>query len=164
MFVVKQGTSVTIQVPTYPDGRYIYCEFATEEYDIEFRLDFVYEHNQLIELLAIKISEETDDDDDGDDDELDGKILNQPSEDPEMAASLANADQVSRSIKQKKAEKFARLANTASIIPTYRRNSHEEIFVGRHKYPGRGYYLLKFDNTYSVLRSKTLLFRICYFI
>ena len=48
------------------------------------------------------------------------------------------------------------------IIPIYRRDCHEEVYCGSHMYPGRGVYLLKFDNSYSLWRSKTLYYRVYY--
>lgn len=51
---------------------------------------------------------------------------------------------------------------TTSIIPIYRRDSHQEVYVGSHTYPGEGVYLLKFDNSYSMWRSKTLYYRVYY--
>ncbi|VDP52694.1 unnamed protein product [Soboliphyme baturini] len=48
------------------------------------------------------------------------------------------------------------------IIPVYRRDCHEEVYAGSHVYPGRGVYLLKFDNSYSLWRSKTLYYRVYY--
>lgn len=48
------------------------------------------------------------------------------------------------------------------IIPIYRRDCHQEVYAGSHKYPGRGIYLLKFDNSYSLFRSKTLYYRVYY--
>ena len=48
------------------------------------------------------------------------------------------------------------------IIPIYRRDSHEEVYAGSHAYPGKGVYLLKFDNSYSLWRSKTLYYRVYY--
>lgn len=48
------------------------------------------------------------------------------------------------------------------ILPVYRRNSHREVQAGSHEYPGEGIYLLKFDNSYSLLRNKTLFFHIYY--
>lgn len=52
--------------------------------------------------------------------------------------------------------------NTDEVLPTVRRNSHEQVIVGSHLYPGTGTYLLKFDNSYSLLRSKTLYYRVYY--
>jgi acyl-CoA-binding protein len=157
VYEVKESALIVIQVPTYPDGRYIYWEFATDNYDIGFGVDFVYDEH-LIEPLALNIYQDNDDDD------LEDLIDNwhEPKDlmaDPELCQSEVVSDR-----DRLLAEKRRRLANTVPIVPTYRRDSHEEVFVGRHKYPGRGYYLLKFDNTYSVLRSKTLYFRICYFM
>lgn len=51
---------------------------------------------------------------------------------------------------------------TDEIIPVYRRDCHEEVYCGSHTYPGRGVYLLKFDNSYSLWRSKTLYYRVYY--
>ena len=51
---------------------------------------------------------------------------------------------------------------TDEIIPVYRRDSHEEVYCGSHMYPGQGVYLLKFDNSYSLWRSKTVYYRIYY--
>jgi len=46
------------------------------------------------------------------------------------------------------------------IVPIYRRDCHVEVHAGSHRYPGRGIYLLKFDNSYSLWRSKTLYYRV----
>ncbi|CAH8625060.1 unnamed protein product [Dicrocoelium dendriticum] len=48
------------------------------------------------------------------------------------------------------------------IIPIYRRNCHKEIYCGSHVYPALGTYLLKFDNSYSLWRQKTLYCRVFY--
>jgi golgi resident protein GCP60 len=48
------------------------------------------------------------------------------------------------------------------IVPIFRRDCHEEIYAGSHTYPGHGVYLLKFDNSYSLWRSKTLYYRVYY--
>lgn len=51
---------------------------------------------------------------------------------------------------------------TSVVLPTYRRNSHQEVIMGSHKYPGRGVYLLKFDNSYSLFRTKIVYYRAYY--
>ena len=61
-----------------------------------------------------------------------------------------------------KKEKDANKPPTDEIIPVYRRDCHEEVYCGSHMYPGRGVYLLKFDNSYSLWRSKTLYYRVYY--
>lgn len=48
------------------------------------------------------------------------------------------------------------------IVPIYRRECYNEVYVGSHSYPGEGVYLLKFDNSYSIWRSKTLYYRVYY--
>lgn len=48
------------------------------------------------------------------------------------------------------------------VIPVYRRDCQEEVYAGSHTYPGQGVYLLKFDNSYSLWRSKTLYYRVYY--
>ena len=48
------------------------------------------------------------------------------------------------------------------IVPIYRRDCHEEVYAGSHAYPSQGVYLLKFDNSYSLWRSKTLYYRVYY--
>ena len=51
---------------------------------------------------------------------------------------------------------------TSCIVPIYRRDCHEEVYAGSHTYPRQGIYLLKFDNSYSLWRSKNLYYRVYY--
>lgn len=51
---------------------------------------------------------------------------------------------------------------TEEIVPPFRRECHSEVYCGSHVYPGRGVYLLKFDNSYSLWRGKTLYYRVYY--
>ena len=51
---------------------------------------------------------------------------------------------------------------TSVVVPIYRRDCHKEVYAGTHPYPDHGVYLLKFDNTYSLWRSKTLYYRVFY--
>uniref|UniRef100_A0A1I8HEC4 ACB domain-containing protein n=1 Tax=Macrostomum lignano TaxID=282301 RepID=A0A1I8HEC4_9PLAT len=55
-----------------------------------------------------------------------------------------------------------RVTAVDEIIPVFRRDCHEEVYCGSHQYPGRGVYLLKFDNSYSLWRSKWLYYRVYY--
>lgn len=48
------------------------------------------------------------------------------------------------------------------IVPVYRRECQNEVYAGSHNYPGEGVYLLKFDNSYSLWRSKTLYYKVFY--
>lgn len=232
-YVVNQGILLTIQVPTYPDGRFIYWEFATDDYDIGFGVDFIYDFN-LKEPLSISTYERFDEDEDEDecdetetetenhrqDETADGNDVpnsvafninshndnspnfitsdfqstatkSYPNEWPQAkpqqqitttldgnslltsSSSTTGAtnnqqqqqqQQQASAGSERQAKRLDKRLDNLMILPTYRRDSHDEIQCGRHKYPGPGYYLLKFDNTYSVLRSKSLYFRVCYFM
>ena len=48
------------------------------------------------------------------------------------------------------------------ILPILRRSSQEKVITGSHAYPRTGSYLLLFDNSYSLLRSKTVYYRVFY--
>ena len=50
----------------------------------------------------------------------------------------------------------------STVVPVYRRECQLDVYVGTHKYPGEGTYLLKFDNSYSLWRSKQLYYRVYY--
>ncbi|VDP01757.1 unnamed protein product [Schistosoma mattheei] len=51
---------------------------------------------------------------------------------------------------------------TDELIPIYRRDCHTEVYCGSHQYPGVGVYVFKFDNSFSLWRSKWLYYRIFY--
>lgn len=61
-----------------------------------------------------------------------------------------------------KVKKEASKVQVDEVVPVYRRDCHEEVYAGSHQYPGRGVYLLKFDNSYSLWRSKTVYYRVYY--
>lgn len=63
---------------------------------------------------------------------------------------------------EEKAKKNANKPVLDEIVPVYRRDCHEEVYAGSHQYPGRGVYLLKFDNSYSLWRSKSVYYRVYY--
>ena len=48
------------------------------------------------------------------------------------------------------------------VLPSERKQSHQVVIGGSHAYPGPGTYLIQFDNTYSVLRAKTVFYRVYY--
>lgn len=52
--------------------------------------------------------------------------------------------------------------NLGEILPMYRQDSHLAVQGGSHEFPGEGTYLLKFDNSYSLWRNKTLYYRVFY--
>lgn len=87
--------------------------------------------------------------DEDEDEELEEGVATSPGGDVESGGS-------NRPVKPRDPSK----PQVDEIIPIYRRASHEEVYAGSHTYPtGRGVYLLKFDNSYSLWRSKTLYYR-----
>lgn len=145
MLIVKSSSVMIIRVPTCSNGRYLYWEFASEDYDVGFGV--LFEMTSIMQdELELEIYEDSDSDSEVDEHE-----------------HVASGDQEAGfdSDNNCGSSKYNRLV---TIVPTYRRDSHEDVIVGRHKYPGRGYYLLRFDNTYSVFRSKTIYYRICHLI
>lgn len=166
---VSHGDTVTVRVPTNPNGKCIFWEFATDNYDIGFGVYFEWCRPETQEVI-VQVSDTTIDDDDYldeddgeddvDDDDDDEELENLhndvesggPSTNkhtklpPQQIYTMANDDKTPFSI----------------IVPIYRRESHNEVYVGSHAYPGEGIYLLKFDNSYSIWRSKTLYYRVYY--
>ena len=48
------------------------------------------------------------------------------------------------------------------LVQVVRRDSHLEVQCGKHVFPGRGVYHFKFDNSFSLWRSKTIYYNIAY--
>ncbi|XP_054256698.1 protein TMED8 [Indicator indicator] len=138
--VVKRGEVVTVRVPTHPDGKCICWEFATDDYDIGFGVYFDWT-TVTSTAITVQVSESSDEEDEEEEDEIEG---------------LAPVGDVERGSKSYLRNRYG------EIMPVYRRNSHREVQAGSHEYPGEGIYLLKFDNSYSLLRNKTLFFRVYY--
>ncbi|KAF6035296.1 hypothetical protein EB796_006404 [Bugula neritina] len=134
---VGSGETVTIRVPTHENGNCLFWEFATDHYDIAFGIYFEWTP-ATGEGIHLHVSDSSDDEDE--EQTSDGKS------DAEKGEGAAKP----------------RGPPTDEIIPIYRRDSHEEVYCGSHVYPGRGVYLLKFDNSYSLWRSKTLYYRVYY--
>ncbi|XP_053206422.1 protein TMED8-like [Panonychus citri] len=145
---VGHGEIVTVRVPTHPEGTCIFWEFATDSYDIGFGLFFEWTKNPGTQV-SVHISESEDDDEDEEDECIGPNIEGNPATDPEKgshSSKCISPDELP----------------TAVILPIYRRDCHEEVFAGSHAYPGKGAYHLKFDNSYSLWRSKTLYYRVYY--
>ncbi|NWI36118.1 TMED8 protein, partial [Picathartes gymnocephalus] len=138
--VVKRGEVVTVRVPTHPDGKYICWEFATDDYDIGFGVYFDWT-TVTSTAITVQVSESSDEEDEEEDEEIEG---------------LSPVGDVERGSKSCLRNRYG------EIMPVYRRNSHREVQAGSHEYPGEGIYLLKFDNSYSLLRNKTLFFHVYY--
>ncbi|KAK8723193.1 hypothetical protein OTU49_011895, partial [Cherax quadricarinatus] len=134
---VGHGETVTVRVPTHEDGTCLFWEFATDSYDIGFGVYFEWTKDSS-NVVSVHISE---------------------SEDEEEEDLEGEGDDIERLAGRK--HESGRPAQSV-IIPVYRRDCYEEVYAGSHTYPGTGVYLLKFDNSYSLWRSKTLYYRVYY--
>ncbi|KAI6236945.1 hypothetical protein M3Y95_00213000 [Aphelenchoides besseyi] len=140
------GETVTVRVPTHNEGTCLFWEFATDYYDIGFGVYFewtVAETNQV----TVHISESSDEEYD----EEEGATEGNASGDVESGGPGKN-------LKPRDPNK----PQVDEIVSVFRRDSHEEVYCGSHAYPGRGVYLLKFDNSYSLWRSKNVYYRVYY--
>uniref|UniRef100_A0A8C3PT94 Golgi resident protein GCP60 n=1 Tax=Calidris pygmaea TaxID=425635 RepID=A0A8C3PT94_9CHAR len=133
VITVGRGEVVTVRVPTHEEGSYLFWEFATDNYDIGFGVYFEWTDSPNT-AVSVHVSESSDDED-------------------EEEENTSN---------EEKAKKNANKPQLDEIVPVYRRDCHEEVYAGSHQYPGRGVYLLKFDNSYSLWRSKTVYYRVYY--
>uniref|UniRef100_G3TSM6 Golgi resident protein GCP60 n=1 Tax=Loxodonta africana TaxID=9785 RepID=G3TSM6_LOXAF len=134
VITVGRGEVVTVRVPTHEEGSYLFWEFATDNYDIGFGVYFEWTDSPNT-AVSVHVSESSDDDE-----EEEAKNINS----------------------EEKAKKNANKPLLDEIVPVYRRDCHEEVYAGSHQYPGRGVYLLKFDNSYSLWRSKSVYYRVYY--
>nr|XP_022332331.1 Golgi resident protein GCP60-like isoform X2 [Crassostrea virginica] len=132
---IGSGETVTVRVPTHEDGTCLFWEFATDYYDIGFGVYFEWTIAPNT-TVSVTVSESSDEEEF--DEEQDTK------NDVEQGTKKEDRPP------------------TDEIIPVYRRDCHEEVYCGSHAYPGQGVYLLKFDNSYSLWRSKTLYYRVYY--
>ncbi|XP_043929840.1 protein TMED8 [Protopterus annectens] len=134
---VSRGDVLTMRVPTHPDGKRLCWEFATDGYDIGFGIYFDW-IPVTSTAITFHISESSDEEDEED---IEGP---QPPGDVERGSKHSPRSQYSE------------------ILPVYRKDSHVEVQAGSHEYPGEGVYLLKFDNSYSLLRNKKLYYHVYY--
>lgn len=95
--------------------------------------------------VSVHISE-SDDEDGPDLEDLDEEVAISPAD---YEAGTVSSDSASRAL-------------IMEVVPVYRRDCQNEVYAGSHNYPGEGVYLLKFDNSYSLWRSKTLYYRVYY--
>jgi len=140
---IGHGETVTVRVPTHVDGKSIFWEFATDSYDIGFGVFFEWVEPEDTQV-TVHISD---------------------SEDEEEEEDISDEDTGEHG--DAEAGGRATLAvdpgpPTSCIVPIYRRDCHEEVYAGSHSYPRTGIYLLKFDNSYSLWRSKNLYYRVYY--
>ncbi|XP_070836147.1 protein TMED8 isoform X1 [Chaetodon trifascialis] len=135
---VYRGDIMTVHVPTVPEAKKVCWEFATDGYDIGFGIYFDWTP-VTSRSITVHISESSDDED----------------EEEELEGPVSNGD-------VEKGSKTQTNSNLAEILPVYRQDSHLCVNGGSHDFPGEGTYLLKFDNSYSLWRNKTLYYRVYY--
>ncbi|MBN3280336.1 GCP60 protein, partial [Polyodon spathula] len=133
VITVGRGEVVTVRVPTHEEGSYLFWEFATDHYDIGFGVYFEWTDSPNT-AVSVHVSESSEEEEEEEEN---------PSE-------------------EEKPKKNVNKPQVDEIVPVYRRDCHEEVYAGSHQYPGRGVYLLKFDNSYSLWRSKTVYYRVYY--
>lgn len=151
---IGHGDCVTVRVPTLEGGSSLFWEFATDSYDVGFGVYFEWQKPSTTEV-TVHVSE-------SDDEDMDE--IGEGDEDEEITCSNVD-DLESGSNSQQIPLKASSLINRpplSIIVPVYRRECHSEVYCGSHNYPGEGTYLLKFDNSFSLWRSKTLYYRIFY--
>ncbi|KAM9354140.1 protein TMED8 isoform 2-T2 [Pholidichthys leucotaenia] len=138
MVTVYRGDIMTVHVPTVPEAKKVCWEFATDGYDIGFGIYFDWTP-VTSRSITVHISESSDDEE----------------EEEELEGPVPNGD-------VEKGSKTHTNSNLAEILPVYRQDSHLSVQGGSHEFPGEGTYLIKFDNSYSLWRNKTLYYRIYY--
>lgn len=147
---VAHGETVSVQVPTLSDGARLHWEFATDSYDLGFGVMFEWRACDD-DRVTIHVSESDEDDDDDDLDDDDAVVA---ADEGQSGYDEERAARANRSVEK---------PPTSCVIPIYRRDCHKLVYAGSHTYPSaEGMYVLKFDNSYSLWRSKTLYFRVFY--
>ncbi|KAM4852895.1 protein TMED8 isoform 2-T2 [Thomomys bottae] len=127
---------------TLAKGKRVCWEFATDDYDIGFGVYFDWTPVTSTDI-TVQVSDSSEDEDEEDDEE----------EEIEEPVPVGDVERGSRSSLR---------GRYGEVMPVYRRDSHRDVQAGSHDYPGEGIYLLKFDNSYSLLRNKTLYFHVYY--
>eukprot|EP00099_Drosophila_melanogaster_P004980 NP_001245766.1 uncharacterized protein Dmel_CG14232, isoform B [Drosophila melanogaster] len=148
VITIGHGDTVTVRVPTNMNGKCIFWEFATDSYDIGFGIYFEWA-KPVTNEVTVHVSDSDEDEDCVDEDYL------STTEDLESGSLSQERGAVNNPTAAPKAP-------ISIIVPIYRRECYNEVYVGSHSYPGEGVYLLKFDNSYSIWRNKTLYYRVYY--
>ncbi|EFA02230.1 Golgi resident protein GCP60 [Tribolium castaneum] len=142
---VGHGETVTVRVPTHPHGTRLFWEFATDHYDIGFGVYFEF-GTPTSDQVSVHVSES----DDEDLEDIEEEIYDEEAiQTGDLEAGSVAVNGISKPL-------------LTEIVPVYRRDCQSEVYAGSHQYPGQGVYLLKFDNSYSLWRSKTLYYRVYY--
>ncbi|XP_061429702.1 Golgi resident protein GCP60 [Lethenteron reissneri] len=140
VLTVGRGEVLTVRVPTHRDGAYLFWEFATDHYDIGFGVLFEW-NAEPPSGVSVHVSESSEDDEE---------------EEAGEGGSVAGSGKAAG------AKAGTPKPVLGEVVPVYRRDCYTEVYAGSHQYPGTGTYLLKFDNSYSLWRAKTVYYRVYY--
>lgn len=165
---VGHGETVTVRVPTHQEGSRLFWEFATDHYDIGAKVGFFSSNVLSVTIsvgfgvyfeygtptsdqVSVHVSESDDEDGEDLEDDIyeDETLYNNALEAGALKSGALSVNGVSKPL-------------LTEIVPVFRRDCQNEVYAGSHQYPGQGVYLLKFDNSYSLWRSKTLYYRVYY--
>ncbi|MCI4382931.1 hypothetical protein PGIGA_G00020510 [Pangasianodon gigas] len=135
VITVGRGEVLTVHIPTHDDGSTFFWEFATDYYDIAFGLYFEWP-NTVNGVRTEKFAESVPENQEG-----------------------GQAEEANRKSEKKTRNEVPRVS---VVVPLFRRDSHENVYAGSHQYPSQGVYLLRFDNSYSLWRSKVVYYRVYY--
>ncbi|XP_053545238.1 protein TMED8 [Bombina bombina] len=139
LLTIRRGEVMTVRVPTHPEGKRLCWEFATDDYDIGFGIYFDWTPVTST-AVTLHVSESSDEEEE---------------EEIESPWHSREGDVERGSV-------YRLRSRYGEIMQVFRRDSHREVQAGSHEYPGEGVYLLKLDNSYSLLRNKTLYFHVYY--
>ncbi|XP_040189831.1 protein TMED8 isoform X2 [Rana temporaria] len=139
LLTVRRGEVMTVRVPTHPEGKRLCWEFATDDYDIGFGIYFDWTPVTST-AVTIQVSDSSDDEEE---------------EETESPWHSREGDVERGSV-------YRLRSRYGEIMQVFRKDSHREVQAGSHDYPGEGVYLLKLDNSYSLLRNKALFFHVYY--
>lgn len=143
---VGRGEVVTIRVPTHEEGNYLFWEFATDNYDLGFGVFFEWAHSEEQDRMSVQQGDNRDN-------------FSENPEDDGFGYGVQHQNQGDR---RRNNDNFDMPKRIDEVYPIFRRDSHIEVQAGSHQYPGQGVYLLRFDNSFSLWRSKTLYYRVYY--
>ncbi|KAH8415290.1 hypothetical protein KR222_000389, partial [Zaprionus bogoriensis] len=160
VITIGHGDTVTVRVPTNLNGKCIFWEFATDNYDIGFGIYFEWA-KPVTNEVTVHVTDSDEEDDCVDEDYLSTtEDLESGSLSLDRNALATQSTAAAGGMGGAGGGHFK--APISIIVPIYRRECYNEVYVGSHSYPGEGVYLLKFDNSYSIWRSKTLYYRVYY--
>ncbi|KAI3389726.1 hypothetical protein SNEBB_008138 [Seison nebaliae] len=161
---ISSGECLTLRVPTHNNGEMVECEFMSEGYDIAFGLFFELSKPLSNQVQMIRSEDEEDEEEEEEETYEDDAVHNEhfPHHSTIKGDDRGNFVKVDNVDPERRRVKNWNEPPTMELIPLYRRDTHVEVFSFAHTYPCEGVYLIKFDNTYSIWRSKTINYRLTY--